>query len=177
MCAPPSEEGRQNRHLKAHAEDEDHPAEKAHEDREHRHLPCTEASAGKRRDHDHEGDGEQDAELEERDGEDRDAAEDESEYAPVDAFEGAVAITGEEQSAKAQAAAEQGQNDAKGRREEAGPHARERAERILLGNGRGAGAESDEEYACPEVLFVFDHHFKGSASAARPSGPRGCAVR
>ena len=37
--------------------------------------------------------------------------------------------------------------------------------------------ESDEEYACPEVLFVFDHHFKGSASAARPSGPRGCAVR
>ena len=122
-------------------------------------------------------DGEQDAELEERDGEDRDAAEDESEYAPVDAFEGAVAITGEEQSAKAQAAAEQGQNDAKGRREEAGPHARERAERILLGNGRGAGAESDEEYACPEVLFVFDHHFKGSASAARPSGPRGCAVR
>ena len=133
--------------------------------------------ARKRRDHDHEGDGEQDAELEERDGEDRDAAEDESEHAPVDAFEGAVAITGEEQSAKAQAAAEQGQNDAKGRREEAGPHARERAERILLGNGRGAGAESDEEYACPEVLFVFDHHFKGSASAARPSGPRGCAVR
>ena len=80
-----------------------------------------EASAGKRRDHDHEGDGEQDAELEERDGEDRDAAEDESEYAPVDAFEGAVATTGEEQSAKAQAAAEQGQNDAEAVGKKPGP--------------------------------------------------------